>query len=91
MTVNYYNLFKKTDLSFRMCLVRLKAEGKDGQFMYRKLVEIMWQDVEARMKKMGVRQSSLYTCTYVNLCILNWKCLISFFSFIVFLKIIIGM
>ena len=38
----------------RMCLVRLKEEGKDGRFMYRKLVEIMWQDVAERMKVMGV-------------------------------------
>ena len=37
-----------------MCLVRLKAEGKDGRFLYRKLVEMMWFDVEERMKNLGV-------------------------------------
>ena len=37
-----------------MCLVRLKAEGKDGRYMYRKLVEMMWHDVEERMKNLGV-------------------------------------
>lgn len=36
-----------------MCLVRLKAEGKDGRYMYRKLVEMMWHDVEERMKNLG--------------------------------------
>jgi len=37
-----------------MCLVRLKAEGADGRFMYKKLVEMMWFDVEERMKNLGV-------------------------------------
>ena len=41
-------------LFVRMCLVRLKVEDKDGQYMYRKLVEIMWQDVQERMKVLGV-------------------------------------
>lgn len=40
-----------------MCLVRLKAEGKDGRFLYRKLVEMMWFDVEERMKNLGTIDS----------------------------------
>ena len=46
--------------------MRLKAEGKDGRYMYRKLVEMMWHDVEERMKNLGVwmkcsqRQQALY-------------------------------
>ncbi|XP_068706087.1 ubiquinol-cytochrome-c reductase complex assembly factor 1-like [Montipora foliosa] len=40
-----------------MCLVRLKAEGKDGRFLYRKLVEMMWFDIEERMKNLGTIDS----------------------------------
>lgn len=40
-----------------MCLVRLKAEGADGRFMYKKLVEMMWFDVEERMKNLGTIDS----------------------------------
>ncbi|XP_031556466.1 ubiquinol-cytochrome-c reductase complex assembly factor 1-like [Actinia tenebrosa] len=53
MPDTFQSWFMINQLHIWMCLVRLKAEGKDGQFMYRKLVEIMWQDVEARMKKIG--------------------------------------
>ena len=38
----------------RMCLVRLKTEGKDGKFMFKKLVQMMWFDVEERIKNLGV-------------------------------------
>ena len=34
--------------------MRLKAEGKDGRYMYKKLVGMMWHDVEERMKNLGV-------------------------------------
>lgn len=37
-----------------MCLVRLKTEGKDGKFMFKKLVQMMWFDVEERIKNLGV-------------------------------------
>ena len=38
----------------RMCLVRLKAEGKDGRYMYKTLVRMMWLDVEERIDNLGV-------------------------------------
>ena len=37
--------------------MRLKAEGKDGHFTYKKLVEMMWFDVEERIKNLGVRKA----------------------------------
>ena len=40
--------------ALRMCLVRLKTEGKDGKFMFKKLVQMMWFDVEERIKNLGV-------------------------------------
>ncbi|KAJ7351006.1 Ubiquinol-cytochrome-c reductase complex assembly factor 1 [Desmophyllum pertusum] len=45
--------FTVLHLHIWMCLVRLKAEGKDGKFMYRKLIQIMWLDVEERIKNLG--------------------------------------
>ena len=40
--------------ALRMCLVRLKTEGKDGKFMFKKLVQMMWFDVEERITNLGV-------------------------------------
>lgn len=37
-----------------MCLVRLKTEGKDGKYLFKKLVHMMWFDVEERIKNLGV-------------------------------------
>jgi len=42
-----------------MCLVRLKTEGKDGRYLYRKLVEMMWHDVEERIKNLGTIDSTV--------------------------------
>ena len=54
-----------------MCLVRLKAEGKDGRYMYRKLVEMMWHDVEERMKNLGVWMK----CSQGQQALYVWLCL----------------
>lgn len=59
MPDTFQSWFLVNQLHVWMCLVRLKVEGKDGRFVYRKLVEIMWQDVEERMKVMGVDDSSV--------------------------------
>lgn len=40
-----------------MCLVRLKAEGKDGRYMYKTLVRMMWLDVEERIDNLGTIDS----------------------------------
>lgn len=37
--------------------MRLKTEGKDGKFMFKKLVQMMWFDVEERIKNLGVRRA----------------------------------
>lgn len=34
--------------------MRLKAEGKDGRYMYKTLVRMMWLDVEERIDNLGV-------------------------------------
>lgn len=40
-----------------MCLVRLKAEGKDGRYVYKTLVRMMWLDVEERIDNLGTIDS----------------------------------
>ena len=40
--------------SCRMCLVRMKQEGRAGKYMCRYIVHCMWEDVEQRGKVMGV-------------------------------------
>ncbi|KAK2529008.1 ubiquinol-cytochrome-c reductase complex assembly factor 1 [Columba livia] len=38
----------------RMCLVRMKQEGRTGKYMCRYIVHCMWEDVEQRGKVMGI-------------------------------------
>lgn len=38
----------------RMCLVRMRQEGRAGKYMCRYIVHSMWEDVEQRSKIMGV-------------------------------------
>lgn len=40
--------------SDRMCLVRMRQEGRAGKYMCRYIVHSMWEDVEQRSKIMGV-------------------------------------
>ncbi|KAL9962713.1 hypothetical protein ACROYT_G031846 [Oculina patagonica] len=49
--------FSILHLHIWMCLVRLKTEGKDGKFMFKKLVQMMWFDVEERIKNLGTIDS----------------------------------
>lgn len=39
----------------RMCLVRMRQEGRAGKFMCRYIVYSMWEDVEQRSMILGVR------------------------------------
>lgn len=59
MPDTFQSWFLVNQLHVWMCLVRLKPEGKDGRYMYRRLVKIFWEDVEERMKVMGVVDSSV--------------------------------
>lgn len=67
MPDTFQSWFLVNQLHVWMCLVRLKPLGKDGRFMYRQVVRIFWEDVEERMKVMGV--SSNYhmfkICTFL--------------------------
>ena len=54
MPDTFQSWFLINQLHVWMCLVRLKPEGKDGRHMYQRMVQIFWDDVEERMKVMGV-------------------------------------
>ena len=54
MPDTFQSWFLINQLHVWMCLVRLKPEGKDGRYVYRRMVHIFWDDVEERMKVMGV-------------------------------------
>lgn len=55
MPDTFQSWFLINHLHVWMCLVRLKPEGKDGRYTYRRMVQIFWEDVEERMKVMGVK------------------------------------
>lgn len=59
MPDTFHSWFLVNQLHVWMCLVRLKPEGKDGRYMYRMVVQIFWEDVEERMKVMGVIDGSV--------------------------------
>ena len=47
--------------------MRLKTEGKDGKFMFKKLVQMMWFDVEERIKNLGVGTvCAVITCNFYH-------------------------
>ncbi|GAB5569248.1 ubiquinol-cytochrome-c reductase complex assembly factor 1 isoform X3 [Prionailurus iriomotensis] len=53
----YTSCVEKTDFEeffLRMCLVRMKQEGRSGKYMCRIIVHFMWEDVEQRGRVMGV-------------------------------------
>ena len=49
-----FNASTRCKLVLRMLLVRLRSEGKLGKKISFNMVEIMWQDVEERVKLIGV-------------------------------------
>ena len=59
MPDTFQSWFLINQLHVWMCLVRLKPEGKDGRYMYRRMVQIFWDDVGERMKVMGVLKPSI--------------------------------
>lgn len=56
--------------SFRMCLVRMRQEGRTGKYMCRYIVHSMWEDVNQRSKIMGVGPLCVYTVLHVYLHVL---------------------
>uniref|UniRef100_A0AAQ6AE28 Ubiquinol-cytochrome c chaperone domain-containing protein n=1 Tax=Amphiprion ocellaris TaxID=80972 RepID=A0AAQ6AE28_AMPOC len=59
--VNYDEFFERLNVSHRvlssfvrMCLVRMRQEGREGKYMCRYIVHSMWEDVEQRSKIMGI-------------------------------------
>ncbi|KAL5490880.1 hypothetical protein EMCRGX_G016073 [Ephydatia muelleri] len=54
MPDSFQSWFLVAQLHLWLCMVRLKREGKDGDYMLKQMVAMFWNDVEARMKILGV-------------------------------------
>lgn len=54
MPDSFQSWFLVAQLHLWLCLVRLKREGKDGDYLLKQMVAMFWNDVEARMKILGV-------------------------------------
>ena len=59
MPDTFQSWFLVAHLHIWLLLVRLKREGKEGTFMINQVVVTFWEDVEARMKELGVTSSML--------------------------------
>ena len=60
MTDSFQSWFMIAHLHVWFFMVRLKREGKDGEYLIRQVVATFWHDVEHRMRAMEVRGG---TCT----------------------------
>lgn len=58
MPDTFQSWFYVMQLHIWMILVRLRVEGKHGKNISYKMVELMWKDVEQRMKLIGVEDTS---------------------------------
>ena len=56
----------------RIVLVRLAQEGEDGKFLYKRVVEHMWEDVDQKSKKISVRCVYMLVCLWVMLCCMEY-------------------
>ncbi|XP_044520301.1 ubiquinol-cytochrome-c reductase complex assembly factor 1 [Gracilinanus agilis] len=56
MPDTFNSWFLITLLHVWMCLVRMKQEGRSGNYMCRIIVHFMWEDVEQRGRVMGITQ-----------------------------------
>ena len=68
---SFQSWFLVAQLHVWLCLVRLKREGKDGEFVIRQFVQFFWKDVEERMRVLGVWQCVFSTC--IVLCMWYFK------------------
>nr|XP_045597589.1 ubiquinol-cytochrome-c reductase complex assembly factor 1-like [Procambarus clarkii] len=49
----FYSWFLVTELHIWMLMVRLMAEGEEGRYTRNSLIEALWEDCDARSKKLG--------------------------------------
>ncbi|XP_042862636.1 ubiquinol-cytochrome-c reductase complex assembly factor 1-like [Penaeus japonicus] len=55
----FFSWFLVTELHIWMLMVRLMAEGKEGRFTRNALIEALWEDADARSKKLGAASLSI--------------------------------
>ena len=54
MPDSFQSWFLSAHLNVWLCMVRLKREGKDGNYLTKQIVSMFWYDVEQRIKELGV-------------------------------------
>lgn len=59
MPDSFQSWFLIAQLHLWLCMVRLKREGKDGDYLIKQVVSMFWYDVEQRMNVLGVSGSSI--------------------------------
>ena len=59
MPDSFQSWFLIAQLHLWLCMVRLKREGKDGDYLIKQVVSMCWYDVEQRMNVLGVSGSSI--------------------------------
>lgn len=52
---SFYSWYVITELHVWMLSVRLMAEGEDGKHVRNGIIDALWNDVQTRVKKLGVR------------------------------------
>lgn len=60
MPDTFYSWFLVTELHVWMLMVRYMAEGDNGKMVRNNLVEAMWNDVDNRLNKLGVRNQQIF-------------------------------
>lgn len=55
----FFSWFLVTELHIWMLMVRLMAEGNEGRFTRNALIEALWEDADARSKKLGAASLSI--------------------------------
>ena len=59
MPDSFQSWFLVAQLHVWLCLVRLKREGRDGEFVIQNVVSTFWYDVQQRMQVLGVSSVNL--------------------------------
>ena len=59
MPDSFQSWFLVAHLHVWLCMVRLKREGKDGDYLMKQVVSTFWYGVEQRMNVLGVSGISI--------------------------------
>ncbi|XP_031353417.1 ubiquinol-cytochrome-c reductase complex assembly factor 1 isoform X2 [Photinus pyralis] len=63
----FYSWFVVTELYLWMLMVRFMAEGEDGECLRNTILEVLWADVDQRVKKLGEARLSTVRAQIIEL------------------------